>query len=204
MRKDEICGENCFDGSPTSFWYDHLDNNWVAKDNDWFLEEDTADTIDLKSDNIPKWLERYNCNGECKTYLEVCNGGCDHPDRIMKGGITLDNSDPFDLVKCGKQCRKKDDSYGFHDDMRGFHDCGDECLSQSMQCNGICPNSTLYYDGPQWKCGNECRPGDTDEWRQQWRACPDGSCRDWKVKCDNPLPGSCPTDKVLCRYDTGM
>merc|ERR1711925_26176 len=102
MRKDEICGEDCFDGSSTSFWYDHWDitwetiDNWVKKDNDWLLEGDANDTMDYYG--IPKWLERYNCNGECITYLEECNGGCDHPEGIMKGGITLNRYDPFDLV----------------------------------------------------------------------------------------------------------
>ena len=210
IRKDQICGDACFDGSPTSFWYDHWYNtknrwdrdDWMKKDNAWLLEGDAKDTMgniywDIE---IPKWLERYNCNGECKTYMEECNGGCDHPEGIMKGGITLNKTTSFELVKCGKQCRTEDD-------MKGFHDCGDECLSQSMQCDGVCPNSTLWLTGPQWKCGNECRPSDKHQglkWGEKWRACPDGSCRDKGVQCDSPLPGSCPADQVLCKYSSWM
>ena len=157
------------------------------------LEDDAKDTMAWISGDIeiPKWLERYNCNGECKSYLEPCNGGCDHPEDFRKGGITLNLTNPVDHVKCGKQCRDRND-------MKGFHDCGDECLSESFPCNGICPNSTQAYT-TQWKCGNECRPH--DEYRDPiWRECPDGSCRDKSVECDGPLPGSCPEDKVLCRY----
>jgi hypothetical protein len=82
IRKDEICGDLCFDGSPGSFWYDHWYNrnkdisvhkgDWMKKDNAWELEEDVYDKMGTKCHNtychnlhIPKWLERYNYNGEC-------------------------------------------------------------------------------------------------------------------------------------------
>ena len=213
MKKDEICGEDCFDGSPDSFWYDHWDNvkkdrwdndNWVKKDNDWLLEEDAMDIMGGITWNIeiPKWLERYNCNGKCKTYLEECNGSCDHPEGIMNGGITLKYAPftltyaPFNLVKCGKQCMTTRD-------IQGFHDCGDECLSHTMQCNGICPNAYGDPVEPQWKCGIECRPFD-ERYYGAWHECPDGSCRERGVLCDGPIPGSCPPDQVLCRYDHSM
>ena len=200
IKKDHICGEDCFDGSPGSFWYDHWYNtkeNWVRRDNDWMLDDGAKDTMGSISGDIeiPKWLERYNCNGECKSYLEPCNGGCDHPEEFRKGGITLNLTNPVDQVKCGKECRNRND-------MGGFHDCGDECLPEGLPCNGICPNSTRTHT-PQWRCGNECRPH--DKYRdKKWRECPDGSCRDKSVKCDGPLPGSCPEDQVLCRYNFWM
>ena len=93
IKKDQICGEDCFDGSPETFWYDHWDKNvknwvvnWERKDNDWMLEDGAKDAMGrINYDiEIPKWLERYNCNGECKSYVEPCNGGCDHPAGINR------------------------------------------------------------------------------------------------------------------------
>jgi len=204
IKKDQICGEDCFDGSPESFWYDHWNNTkkdwyeedtWVKKDNDWMLtygDKDIMESIDWNI-KIPKWLERYNCNGVCKSYLEPCNGSCDHPEPIKKGGKTFFNPYPLDLVKCGKQCRLRSDL-----NWQRLHDCGDDCLPESLPCNGICAHSDR--DGPQRKCGNECRP-DHEYEGAKWRACPDGSCRDKSVQCDGPLPGSCPEDQVLCKYN---
>ena len=138
IRKDEICGDFCYNGNPGSFWYDHWysrkkdwkSNEWVKKGNSWELEEGAYDTMGRVTYDIdvPKWLERYNCNGECKTYLESCNGACNHPEGIKNGGITLNRTYSEDLFKCGRECRNKDD-------MKGYHDCGDECIPQGMQCN---------------------------------------------------------------------
>ena len=198
IRKEELCGDTCFNGHPDSIWYDHWTigdyykkDTWIAKENQWRLEEGAYDAFDklAYSLEVPVWLERYNCDGKCTTYLESCNGGCDHPDGINKNKV--------DLVKCGNECRKKDK-------MSGFHDCGEECLPQNLPCKGTCTNSTNWATGPQWKCGNECRPKDQRGvvWGTKWRECPDGTCRGTAVNCDGPLPGTCPTDQVLCRYSS--
>ena len=48
------------------------------------LDDGAKDTMGsiLWDVKIPKWLERYNCDGECKFYLEPCNGGCDRPEEF--------------------------------------------------------------------------------------------------------------------------
>ena len=162
------------------------------------LEDDAKDTMASISLNIKilKWLERYNCNGVCRSYLESCNGSCNHQSwRISKGGITLNFTRPVYLEKCGNKCFPPDKM-----DELGLHDCGDKCLSQSLPCNGICPNTTRTFD-PQLKCGNECRPDvQYMDGINKWGECPDGSCRDESVECDGPLPGSCPEDQILCKY----
>ena len=129
IKKDQICGEDCFDGSPGSFWYDM-----------WY-----TGIVDLVKCG-KRCHEKYeihgfhDCEDECLPVSLPCKGIC-------LNATTYPHEPQW---KCGNECRPHDE-YG---DAK-WRECPDgSCRDKGVECDsplpGSCPEDQVLCRYHSW------------------------------------------------------